>query len=70
MASFTVQVEALAGSSSGTQISQWLADGVKDIVERIAETKPQELQHFAGVGGETSNNGSSMEYQLIIVFLM
>ena len=60
MASFTVQVEALAGSSAGTQISQWLADGVKDIVERIAETKPQELEQFGGQGGETSNNGSGM----------
>jgi len=60
MASFTTQVEALAGSSSGTQISQWLSDAVKDIVDRIAKSDPSQLEQFGGQGGETSNNGSGM----------
>ena len=60
MASFTVQVEALAGPADGYNVDQWLDDAVKDIVDRIAKSDPSQLEQFGGQGGETSNNGSGM----------
>jgi hypothetical protein len=59
MASFTVQVEALAGPADGYNVDQWLDDAVKDIVDRIAKSAPEQLEQFGGQAGH-SDNGSGV----------
>jgi hypothetical protein len=54
MATFEEQIEALTSidltsstSPKNTEVSQFLADGVKDLVSRVADGKPQDLHLFA-----------------------
>ena len=61
MATFETQVEALtgisiAGSSSQTltELSSFLADGVKDVVNRMIEARPAELSKFTNTTNSTS----------------
>ena len=60
MATFEAQVEALTGiaidgSSDPTQteLTAFLVDGVKDVVNRMIEAKPQELSKFTATSNET-----------------
>ena len=60
MATFEAQVEALTGiaidgSSDPTQteLTAFLVDGVKDVVNRMIEAKPQELSKFTATSSET-----------------
>ena len=65
MATFEAQVEGLTGltiDSSGTtptqgELTQFLSDGVCDVINRIIDLKPQEIHKFATSSTDTSNSG-------------
>lgn len=48
MATFKQQIEALAGSSAGTQAEHWLSDGIKAVVDRVVVYNPEAAYLFAG----------------------
>lgn len=62
---FEAQVESLTGltiSSSGTtptqaELTQFLSDGVCDVVNKMIDLKPQELHKFASTTTDSSNSG-------------
>jgi len=65
VANFSTQIEALAGSltsPSAVQAVQWINDGIKDTVNRIAMVNPQLLANMSSDGAViTDGNGQSIE---------
>ena len=62
MATFVVQVEALTGIAidgssdpTETELSVFLQDGVKDVIHRMIEAKPEELVRFTTTTNSTSS---------------
>ena len=54
---FEDQVEALAGSTVGTEAEQWFDDGIKDVISRFAALRP-ELMHLFSSDPYTSSGAS------------
>ena len=74
MATFEAQVEALtgiaiSGSSSPTQteLTQFLRDGVIDVINRIILIRPDELHKFANTTHDDSNSGITLTGQIISI---
>ena len=44
---FEDQVEALAGSTVGTEVELWFDDGIKDVISRFAALLPEVLHLFS-----------------------
>ena len=70
---FDDQVEALTGltiSSSGTnpteaQLSQFLTDGVKDVIRKLIASKPGDANKFAITSSDASNAGIVVEGDVV-----
>ena len=75
MATFEAQVEALTGitiSSSGTnptqaELTQFLRDGVIDVINRIILIRPEELHKFANTTHDDSDSGITLTGKIISV---
>jgi len=51
---FKDQVEALAGSTSGTQAERWFDDGIKDVISRFAALRPELMHLFSSISSISS----------------
>jgi len=72
MATFTQQVDSLAGSSSGTNAVQWFNDGVKDVINRFAIVNPNILPMFATQSADLTGSSTTLDlssaHRVISVF--
>jgi hypothetical protein len=66
---FEEQIESLTGltvSSSGTtptqgEVSQFLTDGIRDVINKLIEISPSETPKFTSTLHDSGNNGITIE---------
>ena len=72
MAALHLEVQALTGVSTGTspsnpEMADFLSDGVADIINKVAATKPEELFKFATETSVTNGNGAIVSGKILSV---
>ena len=72
MAALHLEVQALTGISTGTspsnqEMADFLSDGVVDVINKVAATKPEELVKFASQTSVTNGNGTDIRGKIISV---